>query len=405
MKDYLVILVCVLGLSACSGGSTDQASSKAELGEKLYEDKNLSMNKTQSCATCHNRDHGFIDDRLDAAGKIGAVSVGDDGFSLGDRNAPTASYARFSPAFNTGTRQRHQTEQNSLRVYTGAMGGQFHDGREIDLKGQAGGPPLNPVEMGMPDKASVVVRLQEDPFYVDSFKSLYGNEIFDDVDAAYAAMAESIGEFEKNVEFSTFDSKFDRSLTGDYVLSFKENSGKAVFFSQFANCGICHQLHAKGDPVNKFAETFTGYEYHNLGVPANQAVRDLNGVTDVDTGLQNNTGNAADKGKFKVSTLRNVAVTGPYMHNGVFRELATVIEFYNHIADRSVPAHQINPETGTNWRAAEVTDNISVAELASGDRSKMDTVAEIENMVCFMRTLTDRRYEHLIPENGIICTD
>ncbi len=216
-------------------------------------------------------------------------------------------------------------------------------------------------------------------------------------------MAESIGEFEKTEQFAPFDSKYDRSLTGDYILSFKENAGRAVFFSQFANCGICHQLHTQGDPINKFKETFTGYEYHNLGVPKNDSVRLLNGITEVDNGLFLNTGIETDKGKFKVPTLRNVAVTEPYMHNGVFRDLATVIEFYNHIFDRNVTAHKMNPETGADWIPPEVADNISNDELASGDVTKMDTVPEIENMVCFLRTLTDSKYEHLIQEKGISC--
>ncbi len=406
MFKKLVLSGFIVTLSACSSSSDTTSQvfpTKVELGDALYHDKNLSLNRTQSCSTCHTSEHGFIDNRLDATGKIAAVSTGDDGFSLGDRNAPTASYARFSPDFDTGTRQRHQTEQNNLRVYTGALGGQFLDGRTLDLKEQAGGPPLNPTEMGMADKASVVSRLQENTDYVDAFNTLFGDAVFNDTDVAYAAMTESIGKFEKTEQFAPFDSKYDRSLTGDYIMSFKENAGRAIFFSQFANCGICHQLHAQGDLVNKFEETFTGYEYHNLGVPVNNAVRVLNGVTEIDTGLHQHTGIDTDKGKFKVSTLRNVAVTEPYMHNGVFRNLATVIEFYNHIFDRNDPDHQTNPETGTDWVAPEVTENISDAELASGDVTKMDSVTEIENMVCFLRTLTDQSYEHLIAEKGIVC--
>lgn len=401
----VAVCVCIIAISACSGSSDTASpafSSKEALGDALFHDKNLSLNRTQSCSNCHASKHAFIDNRLDDNAEIGAVSVGDNGFSLGDRNSPTASYAMFSPDFHIGTRQRHQTEQNSHRNYSGALGGQFLDGREPDLKGQAGGPPLNPVEMNMPDKASVVERLLENDEYVEAFKHIYGEAIFDDVDAAYAAMAESIGEFEKTEQFTPFDSKFDRSLRGEYVMTFKESTGKAVFFSQFANCGICHQLHAQGDPINKFQETFTGYEYHNLGVPINESVRLLNGAP-IDTGLHMHTGNDADRGKFKVSTLRNIAVTEPYMHNGVFRDLATVIEFYNHIADRANVDHQMNPETGTDWLPPEVAENIADAELASGRISDMDSPAGIANIVCFLRTLTDARYEHLIQEKGINC--
>lgn len=390
-------------LAACSSGSTETAaptfSSKAALGDALYHDTNLSLNRTQSCATCHTSEHAFIDNRLDADGKISAVSVGDDGFSLGDRNAPTAAYAMFSPVFEKeGTRQRFN-KQNNNNTYTGAIGGQFHDGREDDLKGQAGGPPVNLIEMGMADKAAVVTRLQENDDYIAAFKLLYGETIFDDTDAAYEAMAESIGEFEKSEQFAPFDSRYDRSLTGDYVMTFKELTGKSLFFSQFANCGICHQLHNNGDPVNKFQETFTGYEYHNIGVPVNTAVRAINGVTEVDEGLLANSAitDESEKGKFKVPTLRNVAVTEPYMHNGVFRNLKTVIEFYDHFTN---PARVNNPETGAPWVAPEVPATVSTSLLQVGD---MMTDGQVEAMVCFLRTLTDQRYEHLIQEKGISC--
>jgi len=398
-----VLIGFIVMLSACGNSSDPAFSTKAELGDALFHDKNLSLERTQSCATCHQPEHAFIDSRLDAAGKIPAVSLGDDGVSLGDRNTPTASYAMFSPDFHIGTRQRFQTEQKAHRNFTGAMGGQFLDGRELDLKGQAGGPPLNPVEMNMPDKTSVVARLLENLDYIDAFNRLFGDTIFDDVDAAYAAMAESIASFEKTEQFAPFDSKFDRSLTGEYTMTTIENTGKSLFFSQFSNCAICHQLHDQFDFANRTKETFTGYEYHNIGVPQNPVVAILN-ANGFDSGLENNTGESTDRGKFKTPTLRNVAVTEPYMHNGVFRDLATVVEFYNHIANRSDTTHAINPETSVEWNPPEVDINIADAELASGNRFVTTaTFNENEAMVCFLRTLTDKKYEHLIEGKGINC--
>jgi len=407
---FFAIVSALFVVSACSSSSdSPDLSTKASLGDALFHDVNLSLERTQSCATCHSPDHAFIDNRLgdgrlQEPGKIVAVSLGDDGVSLGDRNAPTASYALFSPDFHHGSRSRQHKEQNQHRTYNGALGGQFLDGREPDLKGQAGGPPLNPVEMNMPDKASVVARLQENDDYIAAFKQHFGETIFEDTDAAYSAMAESIAKFEKTQPFAPFDSKYDRFLRGEYVMTFKELSGRSTFFSQFANCGICHQLHGQSDPINKFKETFTGYEYHNIGVPVNQRVRDANGVTAIDTGLHMFTGVETDKGKFKVSTLRNIAVTEPYMHNGVFRDLATVIEFYNHIFDRNNTSHQINPETKIAWGLPEVAENIA-DEVTSARITDMDDANGIANMVCFLRTLTDQRYEHLIEEKGISCAN
>jgi len=397
---YLAAIV-VLTLTACSDSSdpqTDVFTTKSSFGEALFNDNNLSFKRSQSCATCHNSQHAFIDVRFDAYGKIPAVSIGDDGFSLGDRNAPTLSYASFSPTFNIGTRRR-VSKHNNHRVYEGALGGQFFDGRENDLKGQAGSPPINPVEMGMPDKASVVDRLLENERYIAAFKVLYGDTIFDDTDKVYAAMAESISEFQKTKLFSPFDSKYDRSLRGDYTLSTKELTGKSLFFRRFNNCSICHLLH--DDVTRKFTETFSSFEYHNIGIPINTEVRALNSVTE-DIGLLSNPGinNAADKGKFKVPTLRNVAVTEPYMHNGIFRDLKTVVMFYDHFINKGVRLN--NPETGVQWKAPENPNTVSSNLLAAGH---VMTDNQIEAMVCFLRTLTDHRYEHLIQEKGLICAD
>ena len=373
-------------------------STKAELGERIFSDVNFSANRTQSCATCHNPDHAFIDNRLDSNDDTLAVSLGDDDVSFGDRNTPTATYANLSPDFSYGTHSRFNSEQPD---YEGFIGGQFLDGRETDLQGQAGGPFLNLLEMGMTDKEAVVQRILENQEYTISFKSLFGETIFDDIDAAYAALTESIAEFEKTDAFASFDSKYDRSLEGDYFYDplSKAALGKALFFSQqFTNCATCHQLRPNGN--NR--ETFTNYEYHNIGVPVNTAARALNGFGDdfIDTGLQANPNGPtdADAGKFKVPTLRNAAVTAPYMHNGVFRELKTVIQFYDkHVAGSQ---YTTNPETGEAWREAEIPDTVSLTELEDGDKLDDD---DVEALVCFIRTLTDARYEHLIPENGIDC--
>jgi cytochrome c peroxidase len=309
------------------------------------------------------------------------VSLGDDGKSLGDRNAPTAAYARFSPEFHA----------NKEGVYAG---GQFLDGREKNLFGQAGGPPLNPVEMAMPDKSAVVARLQEDQHYVQAFRSFYGDDVFSDPEHAYRAMAESIAAYEKTDFFSPFDSKYDRYLRGEYSMTEQEDLGMTLFFSQqFTNCNICHQL--KKRPAAQ-GETFSNYEYHNIGTPVNTTVRSMNGLgpDHVDHGLLENPAidDPAQDGKFKVPTLRNVAVTGPYMHNGVFADLRTVVLFYNKYNSRSAK-RQVNPETGAQWAAPEVDGTLSLEELKTGPALKN---REIDALVAFMNTLTDARYEHLL---------
>lgn len=375
------LLIAVLCLLMGASAKASELDSLQALGRALYFDVNLSKNRSQSCATCHSPEHGFADPR--GSGVRAAASLGDDGSSLGDRNAPTAAYARFSPHF-------HRNRDGKY------VGGQFLDGRASDLADQAGGPPLNPIEMGMPDKASVVARLRENPAYVSAFERLFGDEVWDDTEGAYAAMAQSIAAFEETDLFAPFDSKYDRYLRGEYALTSQEDLGMTLFFSQqFSNCNICHQL--KPRPAME-GETFSNYEYHNIGTPPNTELRKINGVDEgfVDRGLLEHpaVNDPAEAGKFKVPTLRNVAVTGPYMHNGVFSDLRTVMAFYNKYNSRSAK-RQINPETGKPWDEPEVADNLSLEELKTGPA--LDD-RRVDALVAFMKTLTDKRYEHLLEE-------
>ncbi len=379
-RQYLFTCIAATLLWLPAAHADESAIPTVEaLGERLFFDVNLSNNRTQSCATCHNPATGFADRRRNAA--KGAVSLGDDGKSLGDRNAPTAAYAAFAPPFG----------RNDEGVY---LGGQFHDGRAADLAEQAGGPPLNPIEMGMPDKASVVERLKADPVYAEAFPRLHGEGVWADTEAAYAAMTESIAAFERTEAFAPFDSKYDRHLRGEYEMTPQEDLGMTLFFSaQFTNCNRCHQL--KPMPASE-GETFSNYEYHNIGVPANRTARAVNGAAadHIDRGLLDHPAidDPAQAGKFKTPTLRNVAVTGPYMHNGVFQELRSVVLFYNKYNSRSAK-RQINPETGEPWAAPEVAENLSLEDLEFGpalDDKRVDA------LVAFLKTLTDRRYEGLL---------
>ncbi|MDN5112797.1 cytochrome c peroxidase [Aliarcobacter butzleri] len=372
MKNLRLFFIVGLMFSALMA----EDMKKEDLGRILFFDVNLSKNRTQSCATCHNPNAGFVDDRDNGVKKM--ASLGDDGKSLGDRQAPTASYAKFSPIF-------HFDEKAKKYV-----GGQFWDGREATLEGQAGGPPLNPVEMGMSDKKAVVDRLKENTLYVDSFKKIFGADIFKNDDKAYEAMTIAIASFERTDEFSPFDSKYDRYLKGEYDLTPLEDLGKSIFFSNNNNsCANCHVL--KGE--DKEGETFTNYQYHNIGTPANNELRAKNGVKAIDEGLlaNSNVSDVAQKGKHKVPTLRNVAVTDPYMHNGVFKDLKTVVEFYDKYNNKD---RNIDPETNKPWDEPEVKDNISLQEL----KANKLTDRKVEALVAFMKLLTDKKYEHLLEE-------
>jgi cytochrome c peroxidase len=370
----LKILIFVFLVNLTTGLSANENLSQEVLGEILFFDKNLSQNRTQSCATCHNPNAGLSDDRDNGISKM--ASLGDDNKSLGDRQAPSASYAKFSPKF-------HFDEKKQKYI-----GGQFWDGRAATLEEQAGGPPLNPIEMGMANKKDVVDRIKENEFYVSSFKNLFGNDILNDNEVAYDALTQVIASFERTDTFSPFDSKYDRYLKGEYDLTATEDLGKSLFFSNNNNsCATCHVL--KGE--DKEGETFTNYEYHNIGTPVNNTLRAKNGVKNIDEGLLANTlvNDIKEKGKHKVPTLRNVAVTAPYMHNGVFADLKTVVEFYDKYNNKN---RTINPETNLAWEEPEVKETIALEEL----RAKELSDRKVEALVAFMKLLTDKKYEYLL---------
>ena len=356
----------------------DQATKKEldykALGEVLFFDKSISFNKTQSCSTCHSPDTAFVDQRKNSANQM--VSEGDNPHLHGNRNANTALYAMFSPDF-------HFDEK--IQDY---MGGQFWDGRAKDLAEQAGGPPVNPVEMGMPDKKSIVERLKANSIYYKAITAIYGEGIWADTDKIYAIMEKAIAEFEKHELFAQFSSKYDRTLKGEAELTALEAEGKALFFDKTrTNCSNCHQ----SSEANSAKETFTNYRYYNIGVPSNQALIKLNKLAAdyVDNGLLDNPmvkGDEKQKGKFKVPTLRNIGVTAPYMHNGVFRDLKTVLLFKDSFNN---PNRKINPETGKAWDKAEYAQTINPDVL----KAKPLTDEEINALEAFLKTLTDEAYE------------
>jgi len=378
---YITATLCLcLGVAAATQITLADAGNDelAGLGHALFFDTNLSANRTQSCATCHDPERAFTDGRDN--GVAGAVSLGDDGFSLGDRNTPTTTYAFLIPDF-------HQDEGGEF------TGGYFLDGRAVSIVDQAGQPFVNPIEMAMGDSAAVVARVRENPSYVAALKSLYGTSIFSNTERAFRAITECLVAFENTELFAPFDSKYDRFLRGDYQMTEEEDLGRILFFSQLINCSSCHVLNTLD--ISR-RETFSNHQYHNIGVPSNIKARQKNGVeaTHRDLGLLENPAvdDPEQAGKFRVPSLRNVAVTGPYMHNGVFRELTTAVLFYGKFT-LSDQQSQTNPETGKPWREAEVPETVNLDLLRQGQPLTMNRASAL---AAFLKTLTDRRYESLL---------
>lgn len=332
-----------------------------DLGRKLYFDTSLSEPAGQSCASCHLPGAGFADPDRELP-----VSRGVHPQRFGDRNTPTAAYAMYSPVFHFDARED---------MY---VGGQFWDGRAATLEEQAKGPFLNPVEMANPDPAAVIKKIRNAP-YAKDYAAIFGENSLNEVDKAYQYTAQAIAAFERSKPFRAFTSKYDYYLAGKLQLTEQEALGLTLFAAkEKGNCAACHpsQPADQQQPV-----LFTDFTYDNLGVPANPdnpfytqpTAFNPKGANFIDLGLAKTTGRAVDRGKFKVSTLRNIAVTPPYMHNGVFKTLREVVDFYN------------TRDTRNDWGEPEVAENVNTEELGNLGL----TNEEVEAIVTFMLTLTD----------------
>ncbi|KIM09095.1 MAG: hypothetical protein KU28_00160 [Sulfurovum sp. PC08-66] len=360
------------------------ATSKALLGSTLFVDKNLSLTRTLACSSCHNPSRAFVDGRYHTMNGThpvnGALSLGDDGVSLGGRNAPTVLYAQFSPTFAQGNDGNY-------------TGGQFHDGRAATLMHQAKGPFLDTAEMMMPSAGAVIERVKANPSYVSQLKTLYGATVLDSNTTAYDAVADAIATFERNAIFAPFDSKYDRFKEGNYTMSTLEAQGYALFFSNALSCKKCHTINSASEKASH--ELFTNYAYENIGTPRNLVAlqaRDGN-TSHIDLGLggRSDINDSRHYGKVKVPTLRNIAITAPYMHNGVFQSLEAVLAFYDHRSAQG--SHATNPETNASWESADVNATINRTLLeASAPLSDSDIAA----LVAFLKLLTDARYESLL---------
>ncbi|HYL76348.1 MAG TPA: cytochrome c peroxidase [Bryobacteraceae bacterium] len=241
---------------------------KAELGRLLYFDPRLSADGTVSCATCHSPKYAFTDSM--------PVSEGIRG-QRGTRSAPTIINRAYSLA-------------------------QFWDGRAATLEEQAKGPIGNPIEMGASSEICVT-KLQAIPGYRAWFLKVFGTEDF-----TIDHVAKAIATFERTV--LSGNSPFDRYKSGEKkAITPSQIRGMNVFFKK-SKCDKCH------DGMN-----FTTNDYHNLGVGIDKP--------NPDAGRFAITKNPKDFGAFKTPTLRDIAETPPYMHDGSLKNLKDVVEFYD----------------------------------------------------------------------------
>jgi len=387
MNKSTVLFLSVALLASVGGVRTVLADDideqrLADLGKKMFFDQNLSVNKSQSCASCHAQETGFTgpDSAINAAGAVEPGAVPE---RFGNRKPPSSAYAGESPLL--GYDEAKKTW----------FGGMFWDGRATGwtlgdpLAEQAMGPFLNPLEMNMPDAKLVVVRVAHSE-YAAEFESLWGPGSLDftngeQVQAAYVRIAQSIAAYERSEEVNPYTSKFDlfyqnAKLAGKNIklittmglegmggqqqrpdrwgyyrnlgLSDDELKGLAVFNDSMrmgGNCASCHRLDEGPDGY----PLFTDFGYYNLGIPKNPENPfytmpkkwNPDGMKWIDYGLggflkkagYETTVYQPEMGKFKTPSLRNIDLrpspdfVKAFGHNGFFKSMdgmKGIVHFY-----------------------------------------------------------------------------
>ncbi len=243
------------------------SEAKVELGKQLYFDPRLSLDNTVSCASCHDPAKGWSN------GEAFATGVGG---QKGGRSAPTV----INTAYN---------------IF------QFWDGRAGSLEEQALGPIANPIEMALPVEAAVE-KLNAIDGYRKQFQMVFGTDV------TAEGIGKSIAAFERTV--ISGDAPYDRFKVGDEsALSEAAERGRELFFGK-AHCSACH-----------VGANFTDNAFHNVGVSIDR--------DEPDVGRHAISSLAGDRGSFKTPTLREIARTAPYMHDGSLATLNDVVDYYN----------------------------------------------------------------------------
>jgi cytochrome c peroxidase len=378
----LVVLVVVALAAAVIVPVAGAAPTAESVGKQIFFDTDLSWPRGQSCASCHDPGSGFADPEIILPVSEGAI-LG----RFGARNAPSAAYASFAPA---------RSYDETLATF---VGGQFLDGRAATLEEQAKEPFLNRLEMNMPSRRAVVsrVRLAE---YAADFRTVFGRRSLSptDVRRAYDRIVAAIAAYERSAELNSFTAKHDYAMTlvgPPRMMTFTadERMGMMLFNGK-AQCSVCHVNPMSGLPPSEASTIvptepilYSDYRYANLGIPKNwdspfltlpeslnpdgDAYIDHGLAADLPGGVE---ANPQFDGMFRTPSLRNVAHTAPYGHNGVFRTLKEIVHFYN---TRDVP--------GAGWPAPEVPYNIETELM--GDLGLTPT--EENQIIAFLLTLTD----------------
>jgi cytochrome c peroxidase len=393
ISELLLAAWLLAGLSPGANADSPALSLPAQVGVKLFFDKNLSGSGQMSCASCHDPSHHYAQAN-DLAVQLGGPNLD----QSGTRAVPSLKYKEYTPPYA-------DLFDNPDGVSApGPGGGLMQDGRAATLADQVQFPLLAANEMANKSAADVVNKIRSSD-YVDLFKQAFGSSVLDNTQTAFAAAGAALQAYQlEDVSFHPYSSKYDLYAANKIggTLTASEARGLAVFMDE--NKGNCFACHYSGAGVNGSVAIFTDFSFEAIGVPRNNDIpvnrKALGGLpVSYDLGICNRPdhpplASAQYCGMFKTPTLRNVATRKVFFHNGRFKTLTDVIHFYN--------TRDTNPELWypivngvaqkfddlpTRYRG-NIDASVPLDGRAAGSQPAM-TPQDEEDLIAFLNTLTD----------------
>ena len=363
--------------SAAAAAAAPTMADKVAVGDKLFDEVRLSAGGNLACATCHEAARGHADPE-----GVFLPLGGPRRDQQGLRSTPSANYLNDNTAFRFDRQGR-------------AQGGFTWDGRAASRTAQALGPLLAANEMANSNEAEVVGRVRALPYFSELvFAYALPSNASDS--QVLQALQQALADYQQgDIGYQPYTSKFDAVLDGRTTLTAQEDRGRNLFSSpQRGNCASCHSI---TPPAGGTKPLFTNFEFHALGVPRNTSTAtadpaffDMGLCGPVRTDLANRTDLC---GLFKVPTLRNVALTAPYFHNGAVATLEEAVDFY---ATRDTdPARWYPTQAGVVVKFTDLPaayrGNVNQQApfgLSPGQAPRL-SAQDVQDVAAFLRTLSD----------------
>ncbi len=364
----------------------EQQPERAALGKRIFFDTKLSEPAGLACAGCHDPSLAFSGDRGSELG----VAPGSRPGRFGTRNTPSLLYARYSPPL--------YLFMDDDATVPEPRGGLFADGRVDTLATLPLQPLTHADEMGNRNAAMVARKLAKAD-YADELRRHFGADVFGNRKRTIDAMGAALQAYLQSDAMSPFTSRYDAFIRGQAQLSDQELRGMALFRNpDKGNCASCHGFNStSNDPARSL---FTDYAYESVAVPRNARIPANADPQHHDLGLCETARvrhwNEPDQwcGYFRTPSLRNVAVRQHFMHNGEFDDLRKVVLYY---ATRGTspwnwyPKGRLFDDVPKQYQR-NLNINSTPYNRIEGMRPTLDD-AEIDAIVAFLKTLTDREYE------------